>query len=47
MNPVGKINKSTPFGGGNFFGRLEWIHAFEHGECDTGAHGPEGMTTID
>ena len=47
VNTVGKVDKSTPFRGGNFFSRLEWSHAFEHGECDTGTHGPEGMTAID
>ena len=47
VDPVGEIDKSTPFWGGYFFGCLERGHAFEHGECDTGTHGPEGMTAVD
>jgi hypothetical protein len=47
VNTVGKVDKSTPSGGGNFFSRFEWSHAFEHGECDTGSHCTEGMAAID
>ena len=47
MNTVGKIDKSTPSWGGNFFSRLERCHAFKHRKCDTGAHCPQGMSAID
>ena len=47
VNTVGKVDKSTPSWGGNFFSSFEWSHAFKHRKCDTGTHCPEGMSAID
>ena len=47
VNTVGKIDESTPSGGGNLFGCLEWSHTFEHWKCNVGTHGAEGMAAID